>query len=60
MNHVPLGLLSSLTLAMLEAIDDLEHECDLISTRPTAQEVSWALERAGAPASLCGAIRNAA
>lgn len=60
MNHVPLGLLARLTSAQLEAIDDLEHQCDLIATRPQANEVRWVLERAGAPADICAAIGAAA
>lgn len=34
-----------LSPAEAQAIDDLEHECDLISTRPTPFEVAWVLSR---------------
>lgn len=41
-NNVPAR---PLTPAEAQAIDDLEHECDLISTRPTPFEVAWTLAR---------------
>jgi len=59
MNFVPAGLLAVLTTAQLEALDDLEHQCDLISVRPTPFEVRWTLERAGLGPDLCGRIADA-
>jgi len=56
MNFVPAGLLAILTTAQLEALDDLEHQCDLISVRPTAFEVRWTLGRAGASQMICDAV----
>ena len=37
---------SNLTPAETEALDDLEHECDLIGVTPRAHEIEWALSRA--------------
>ncbi|GEM_PF-2735699 len=34
-----------LSPAAVQALDDLEHQCDLISTRPTAAERAWVLSR---------------
>lgn len=56
MKYVPAGLIARLTAEQLGAIDDLEHQCDLISCVPHAYEVRWVLERAGAPAEVCAAI----
>ena len=56
MNHIPADVLPLLTPAHLAAVDDLEHGLDLISAMPTAYEVSWALERAGAPSNVCRAV----
>lgn len=35
----------NLTLAELEALEELEHQCDLIATRPLPCEIEWALSR---------------
>lgn len=52
--------LAMLSPAQLEALDELEHCCDLISTRPTLYEVVWILSRAGAPVSLCQKLHDIA
>ncbi len=36
----------NLTPAEEEALEDLFHNCDLISTRPLPCEIEWALARA--------------
>lgn len=36
---------SNLTPAEIEALDDLEHECDLIGVTPRPHEIEWALSR---------------
>lgn len=56
MNFIPAAIVCLLTPAQVEAVDDLEHQCDLISVRPHAYEVRWALERAGAAPSVLNAI----
>ena len=48
--------LALLSIMQLQAIDDLEHECDLISVTPRPSEVRWVLERVGAPAEVCDAV----
>lgn len=53
---VPAGLLALLSLAQIEALDDLEHNCDLISTRPSPAEVRWTLERSGVPSEVLAAF----
>jgi hypothetical protein len=60
MRHVPPGLLAMLSLPMLQALDDLEHNCDLISVQPNSAEVRWTLERAGLPGDLCALIDDGA
>lgn len=40
------GFGPDLTPAQLEALDDLYHQCDLISTRPLRSEIAWTLDRA--------------
>lgn len=34
-----------LTRAQEQALDDLFHQCDLISTRPQPSEIEWVLQR---------------
>ena len=36
---------ANLSPAELEALDDLEHNCDLIGVRPLPCEIEWALGR---------------
>ena len=55
---VPSGLLALLSLAQIEALDDLEHNCDLISTRPSPAEVRWTLERSGVPSEVLAAFAD--
>lgn len=57
--RIPEGLLAQLTLAQIEALDDLDHNCDLISVRPNAAEIDWTLERAGAGDNIRTAVREA-
>jgi len=56
MNFIPAAIVCLLTPAQIEAVDNLEHQCDLISVRPHAYEVRWTLERAGADATVLSAI----
>lgn len=58
MMSVPDGLLALLTLQQIEAIDDLEHNCDLIAVRPTTAEIRWTLERFGAAPEVIAAIAD--
>lgn len=51
--------LATLSPAQVEALDDLEHNCDLISVRPNLMEVVWTLARCGAPTDLCRALEAA-
>lgn len=60
MRFLTTAQIAMLSPAHLEALDDLEHGCDLISTQPTRYEVAWTLARAGAPAALCQALSAAA
>ena len=55
---VPSGLLALLNLAQIEALDDLEHNCDLISTRPSVAEVRWTLERSGVSSEVLAAFTD--
>ena len=59
MQFLTTAQLAMLSPDQIEALDDLEHGCDLISTRPTLYEVAWTLFRAGAPASLCRSLHAA-
>lgn len=44
---------SNLSLAERYALEDLEHNCDLIRARPLPCEIEWALARArGQPRAL--------
>lgn len=60
MRFLTTAQLAMLSPAQVEALDDLEHGCDLISTLPTLYEVAWTLSRAGAPSSLCQSLHAAA
>ena len=59
MNRIPEGLLARLSLDALSALDDLDHNCDLIATQPTPGEIVWTLERAGVDAGTVSEIRSA-
>lgn len=59
MRFLTTAQLAMLSPAQVEALDDLEHNCDLISTRPTLHEVIWTLGRVGAPRRLCEALSAA-
>lgn len=59
MQFLTTAQLAMLSPDQIEALDDLEHGCDLISTRPTLYEVAWTLARAGAPMTLCHALHAA-
>ena len=56
MNHIPPSLQAMLSEQMLQALDDLDHNCDLIACRPLPCEVRWTLERAGLPIDLCALV----
>ena len=43
MRFLTTAQLAMLSPAQVEALDDLEHGCDLISTLPTLYEVAWTL-----------------
>mgnify|MGYP006944717060 CR=1 FL=1 len=58
MNFIPAAIVCLLTPSQVEAIDDLEHNCDLINVRPHAYEVRWALERAGVETSVLDTIAD--
>ena len=58
MRFLTTAQIAMLSPVQLEALDDLEHNCDLISTRPTLFDVVWTLTRCGAPPSLCHALEG--
>jgi hypothetical protein len=58
MNLIPEGLLARLSLGAISALDDLDHNCDLIAVRPSPAEIVWTLERAGVDATTVAEIRS--
>jgi hypothetical protein len=55
-SRMPAALRRRLPPGVEEALDDLEHNCDLINARPLPCEVRWVLDRLGVSHGLAAQI----